>query len=74
MPTIPILPWVNRIKVRNLARVLSNEGGIANNAVLTSTVYKAFPSFKDLRSSEKQIVFVRKLNMCCIIFDFPKSD
>lgn len=33
-------------------------------------VYEALPSFRDVSSSEKPNLFIRKLNMCCIVFDF----
>lgn len=32
--------------------------------------YEALPSFKDVPSSEKQNLFVRKLSLCCVVFDF----
>lgn len=32
--------------------------------------YEALPGFKDVPSSEKQNLFLRKLNLCCIVFDF----
>ncbi|KAF3443429.1 hypothetical protein FNV43_RR13111 [Rhamnella rubrinervis] len=35
-----------------------------------STVYEALPSFRDVPSSEKQNLFHKKLNMCCVVFDF----
>lgn len=41
--------------------------------VLASGVYEALPSFRDVSSSEKQGLFVRKLNMCCVVFDFNDS-
>lgn len=44
-------------------------GGISS-ATLPSTVYEALPSFRDVPSSEKQNLFIRKLNMCCVFFDF----
>lgn len=37
---------------------------------LASTAYEALPSFRDVPSSEKQSLFHRKLNMCCVVFDF----
>lgn len=37
---------------------------------LASTVYEALPSFRDVPSSEKQNLFHKKLNMCCVVFDF----
>lgn len=32
--------------------------------------YEALPSFKDVPNAEKQNLFVRKLNLCCVVFDF----
>ncbi|KAM3697140.1 hypothetical protein ACB098_06G091000 [Castanea mollissima] len=40
---------------------------------LSSAVYEALPSFRDVSSSEKQSLFIRKLNMCCVVFDFNDS-
>ncbi|KAK4577202.1 hypothetical protein RGQ29_027635 [Quercus rubra] len=40
---------------------------------LSSVVYEALPSFRDVSSSEKQSLFIRKLNMCCVVFDFNDS-
>ncbi|XP_050247944.1 serine/threonine protein phosphatase 2A 59 kDa regulatory subunit B' gamma isoform-like [Quercus robur] len=40
---------------------------------LSSAVYEALPSFRDVSSSEKQSLFIRKLNMCCVMFDFNDS-
>ncbi|KAK0588467.1 hypothetical protein LWI29_001411 [Acer saccharum] len=39
-------------------------------SVLNSSVYEALPSFRDVPSSEKPNLFIRKLNMCCVVFDF----
>lgn len=39
-----------------------------NSAV--STTYEALPSFKDVPNSEKQNLFIRKLNLCSVVFDF----
>ncbi|XP_021890108.1 serine/threonine protein phosphatase 2A 59 kDa regulatory subunit B' gamma isoform-like [Carica papaya] len=38
--------------------------------MLSSAVYEPLPSFRDVPSSEKQNLFIRKLNMCCVVFDF----
>ncbi|WOG98828.1 hypothetical protein DCAR_0418173 [Daucus carota subsp. sativus] len=35
-----------------------------------NVVYEALPSFKDVPNSEKHNLFVKKLSMCCIVFDF----
>ncbi|KAD5318167.1 hypothetical protein R6Q59_033453 [Mikania micrantha] len=32
--------------------------------------YEALPSFRVVSSSEKHNLFIRKLNMCCVVFDF----
>ncbi|KAF2316477.1 hypothetical protein GH714_041853 [Hevea brasiliensis] len=32
--------------------------------------YEALPSFRDVPNSEKQNLFIRKLNLCCFVFDF----
>lgn len=32
--------------------------------------YEALPSFKDVPNAEKQNLLIRKLNMCCVVFDF----
>ncbi|EOY00804.1 hypothetical protein QUC31_014104 [Theobroma cacao] len=32
--------------------------------------FEALPGFKDVPSSEKQNLFLRKLSLCCIVFDF----
>ncbi|KAF5458310.1 hypothetical protein F2P56_022345 [Juglans regia] len=36
-------------------------------------VYELLPSFRDVPGSEKQSLFIRKLNMCCVVFDFNDS-
>ncbi|KAF3783613.1 B'GAMMA Serine/threonine protein phosphatase 2A regulatory subunit B' gamma isoform [Nymphaea thermarum] len=43
-------------------------GGIPVSSLSSS--YEALPGFRDVPSSEKQNLLVRKLNMCCVIFDF----
>ncbi|KAK4346222.1 hypothetical protein RND71_032561 [Anisodus tanguticus] len=32
--------------------------------------YENLPSFKDVPSAEKQNLFIKKLNLCCVLFDF----
>ncbi|KAL4555507.1 hypothetical protein LXL04_038128 [Taraxacum kok-saghyz] len=32
--------------------------------------YEALPSFRVVSSSEKHNLFIKKLNMCCVVFDF----
>lgn len=38
--------------------------------LLASTAYEALPSFRDVPNSEKPSHFIKKLHMCCVIFDF----
>lgn len=40
------------------------------SAMSSSTSYEALPNFRDVPNSEKQNLFIRKLNMCCVVFDF----
>ncbi|KAK3443280.1 serine/threonine protein phosphatase 2A 57 kDa regulatory subunit B' theta isoform [Eucalyptus grandis] len=37
---------------------------------VTPASYEALPGFRDVGNSEKQNLFIRKLNMCCVLFDF----
>ncbi|KAK2982121.1 hypothetical protein RJ640_026083 [Escallonia rubra] len=37
---------------------------------LNFAAYEALPSFRDVSSAEKHSLFIRKLNMCCVLFDF----
>ncbi|KAL9384741.1 hypothetical protein Peur_021751 [Populus x canadensis] len=38
--------------------------------VMISGVYEALPSFRDVPNSEKPNLFIKKVNMCCVVFDF----
>ncbi|XVE74854.1 hypothetical protein DITRI_Ditri12bG0051600 [Diplodiscus trichospermus] len=40
------------------------------NGSSVSAPYEALPGFKDVPSSVKQNLFLRKLNLCCVVFDF----
>lgn len=40
------------------------------NGVQVSSSYEALPAFRDVPNSEKQSLFIKKLNMCCVVFDF----
>ncbi|KAA8529719.1 hypothetical protein F0562_034181 [Nyssa sinensis] len=44
------------------------------NSVTVS--YEALPDLRNVPSSEKQNLFIKKLNMCCVVFDFtdPTKD
>ena len=54
----------------------SNQGKRSANVagqvgpLLVPGVYEALPSFRDVPSSEKQNLLIKKLNMCCVVFDF----
>lgn len=53
----------------NQGRKVSRAMDLMMNGVSVSS-YEALPSFRDVPSSEKQSLFIRKLHMCCILFDF----
>ncbi|KAJ0591153.1 putative protein phosphatase 2A, regulatory B subunit, B56, armadillo-like helical [Helianthus annuus] len=36
--------------------------------------YEALPSFRIVSSSEKHNLFIKKLNMCCVVFDFNEPE
>ncbi|KAG8640038.1 serine/threonine protein phosphatase 2A 57 kDa regulatory subunit B' theta isoform [Manihot esculenta] len=40
------------------------------NGNLVVAPYETLPGFKDVPNSEKQNLFIRKLNLCCVVFDF----
>ncbi|THG20048.1 hypothetical protein TEA_018589 [Camellia sinensis var. sinensis] len=41
-----------------------------SNGNSTFSSYEALPSFRDVPNSEKQNLFSKKLNLCCVVFDF----
>ncbi|KAJ7970710.1 Serine/threonine protein phosphatase 2A regulatory subunit [Quillaja saponaria] len=40
------------------------------NGNFSISSYESLPSFRDVPNSEKQNLFIKKLNMCCVLFDF----
>ncbi|CAL5342372.1 unnamed protein product [Camellia sinensis] len=46
---------------------LAAQGG---GPVSNIATYEALPSFRDVPNPEKQNLFIRKLKMCCVVFDF----
>ncbi|CAN4124058.1 unnamed protein product [Withania somnifera] len=46
------------------------DGSLKLNGNLVAASYDALPSFRDVPNSEKHNLFIRKLNMCCVLFDF----
>jgi len=51
-------------------------GAGASNGFMAPPVYEVLPSFRDVPPSEKPGLFLRKLAMCCVLFDFtdPTKD
>ncbi|KAJ4901115.1 Serine/threonine protein phosphatase 2A 59 kDa regulatory subunit B' eta isoform [Raphanus sativus] len=47
-----------------------SEGGNNHNKSGVFTPYEALPHFKDIPNSEKQNLFINKLNLCRLVFDF----
>lgn len=43
------------------------------NGSSETSSYEALPSFKDVPNSEKQNLFISKVQMCCVVFDFTDS-
>uniref|UniRef100_A0A803QJ69 Serine/threonine protein phosphatase 2A regulatory subunit n=1 Tax=Cannabis sativa TaxID=3483 RepID=A0A803QJ69_CANSA len=54
----------------NQAKKTSGSATTQAGPLFVSGVYEALPSFRDVPSSEKQNLFIKKLNMCCVVFDF----
>ncbi|KAL8209650.1 hypothetical protein R6Q57_006382 [Mikania cordata] len=51
----------------------SNQGkksGQIGSTQLNQATYNQLPSFRDVAASEKHDLFIKKLNMCCVVFDF----
>ncbi|CAH8391180.1 unnamed protein product [Eruca vesicaria subsp. sativa] len=48
----------------------TSNGTIAPSSNRSNGVYEAFPSFRDVPTSEKPNLFIKKLTMCCVVFDF----
>lgn len=47
----------------------SNQGNKLGQMV-DFAAYEALPSFREVPTSERQNLFIKKLNMCCVVFDF----
>ncbi|XP_073281547.1 serine/threonine protein phosphatase 2A 57 kDa regulatory subunit B' theta isoform-like [Primulina huaijiensis] len=54
----------------NLEDSFVRDKNLKINGNSISGSYEALPSFKDTSSSEKQLLFIRKVKMCCVLFDF----
>lgn len=57
-------------KGSNHGNKTSRNSNVQLNGYLVSSAYEALPGFKDVSSSEKQHLLIRKLNLSCVIFDF----
>ncbi|KAM7278207.1 hypothetical protein ACFE04_005341 [Oxalis oulophora] len=66
-PTNPVLNSMSSLTLNNNNGNKLSQGV---NGTIPITSYEALPSFKDVPNSDKQNLFIRKLNMCCVIFDF----
>uniref|UniRef100_A0A7N0V667 Serine/threonine protein phosphatase 2A regulatory subunit n=2 Tax=Kalanchoe fedtschenkoi TaxID=63787 RepID=A0A7N0V667_KALFE len=40
------------------------------NGNVVPATYEALPGFRDVPNSEKQNLFIKKLQLCCVVFDF----
>ncbi|KAG0503306.1 hypothetical protein HPP92_003378 [Vanilla planifolia] len=49
---------------------IAAQAGAGNGALGFAASYQPLPSFRDVPSSEKPGLFLRKLAMCCVVFDF----
>lgn len=48
----------------------NQNGNLEESGPLATASYVALPGFRDVPNSEKQTLFLRKLSMCCVVFDF----
>lgn len=55
--------------VSSNTRFTPSEKNFRNGGPVSAS-YEALPSFRDVPSSEKQNLFIKKVTMCCRIFDF----
>lgn len=46
------------------------ESKTAINSAVNGAVFEPLPLFRDVPSSDRQSLFIRKLNLCCYTFDF----
>ncbi|KAF7123190.1 hypothetical protein RHSIM_Rhsim12G0036100 [Rhododendron simsii] len=57
---------------QNQVDKLSAGAGSKLNGTSVAT-YEALPSFRDVPGSQKENLFIRKLKMCCVVFDFSDA-
>ncbi|TKY49996.1 Serine/threonine protein phosphatase [Spatholobus suberectus] len=53
-------------QAKKLAPAIASQVG----PLMAPGIYEALPSFRDVPSSEKPNLCIRKLHMCCVVFDF----
>ncbi|KAK7316569.1 hypothetical protein RJT34_00131 [Clitoria ternatea] len=53
-------------QAKKLATAIASQVGPS----MTLGAYEALPSFRDVPSAEKPNLFIKKLYMCCVVFDF----
>ncbi|KAJ4912322.1 Serine/threonine protein phosphatase 2A 59 kDa regulatory subunit B' gamma isoform [Raphanus sativus] len=58
-------PNIDGVGVVNIPLTSKPSTNRANNGV-----YEALPSFRDVPTSEKPNLFIKKLTLCCVVFDF----
>lgn len=56
----------NGNKNARIANVKSRPNGFP----VSSLSYEALPAFRDVPSSERQSLLIKKLNLCCVVFDY----
>ncbi|XP_044490488.1 serine/threonine protein phosphatase 2A 57 kDa regulatory subunit B' theta isoform-like isoform X2 [Mangifera indica] len=52
------------------------QGNLKINGGSMFSSYEALPAFRDVPNAEKQSLFIKKLKLCCVVFDFtdPTKD
>ncbi|KAK9077358.1 hypothetical protein SSX86_005695 [Deinandra increscens subsp. villosa] len=62
---------VNGIHTPNIKSNQGKKSGqLGSIQGLNQAAYEQLPSFRDVPASEKHNLFIKKLNMCCLVFDF----
>ncbi|CAM8891338.1 unnamed protein product [Rhodiola kirilowii] len=64
---------VNANSGLNQGSKFSQVDNLKQNVDLRNLSYDALPGFKEVPNSERQSLFIRKMNLCCVIFDFSDS-
>eukprot|EP00246_Nothoceros_aenigmaticus_P002616 TRINITY_DN13476_c0_g1_i1.p1 TRINITY_DN13476_c0_g1~~TRINITY_DN13476_c0_g1_i1.p1 ORF type:complete len:549 (-),score=99.36 TRINITY_DN13476_c0_g1_i1:353-1999(-) len=56
--------------VPSAVRIVPKESKAAANPGMNGAFFEPLPLFRDVPSSDRQSLFIRKLNLCCYTFDF----